>query len=228
MAAAILRPAGIKTIATSVAGPRWQEYLGQMADLCRDEADCFDFHPYGQRPDGFARPGWGFGDLRVSLIRAYELAGKPVICSELGVKIGDAGGEQQVADFLTAADATVAGLGPDICPYAAWFAWHDNVGAPAERGDQAFGLMSEHGYRRPAWDAFAALAGGDVTPDIDITLPKIVASSWIGDGLQKKLDELGWTATTDEHDETLRLVRAGDDLIVWDSAAGQAVPYRRS
>lgn len=156
-AARILRPYGIKTVATSVAGPQWQEYLEEMAALCREEADWFDLHGYGQRPDGWGRPGWGFGDLRAALSRAHELAGKPVIMSEYGVKIEDAGSEQAVADFMGAAAETIAALGPDVCPHAAWFAYHDGIGTASEQGPAAFGLVSADGRRRTAWQAFADL-----------------------------------------------------------------------
>lgn len=159
-AAPILHAAGIKIACTSVAGPNWQSYLAEVSALCRGEMDYADLHPYGQRPDGFMWRGWGFGDLRPAVIRAYELSERPVICSEIGIKIGEAGGEDGVSQFLAAADRTLAQLGPDVCPYAAWFAWHDGVGAPAERDDQAFGLMSEYGDRRAAWNAFAALNEG--------------------------------------------------------------------
>jgi hypothetical protein len=165
-AAAILRPAGIAVAATAVAGRTWQDYLAQMAALCRDDADYFDLHAYGQRPDGWGQPGWGFGDLRVALSRARELTGRPVIMSEYGVKIGDASGEGAVAELMQAADRTLRALGPDVCPLAAWFAWRDEIGAPAERGQAAFGLLEERtGRRRPAWQAFANInAQGGTVP----------------------------------------------------------------
>jgi hypothetical protein len=168
-AAAILRPAGIAVAATAVAGRTWQDYLAQMAALCRDDADYFDGHFYGQRPDGWGQPGWGFGDLRVALSRARELTGRPVIMSEYGVKLGDAGGEGAVAEFMQAADRTLRALGPDVCPLAAWFAWRDEIGAPAERGQAAFGLLEERtGRRRPAWRAFADInaQGGTVATHV--------------------------------------------------------------
>lgn len=157
-AAAILRPRGIQTIATSVAGRDWQSYLGRMAERCRSAADAFDLHPYGQRPDGWGAPGWMHGDLRVALSRAREIAQKPVICSEYGVKVGDAKGEAEVSAFLAAGAETVRRLGNDTCPLLAWFAWKDQVGAPSERGDAAFGLVAEDGRRRPAWQMFRAQA----------------------------------------------------------------------
>lgn len=155
-AAPILQPKGIKVVACSVAGPTWQTYLEEMATLCGDDADWFDLHPYGQRPDGWGQRPWMHGELRPALIRAVELSGKPVICSEIGVKIGDAGSEEEVAAWLTAAAKTVQQLGAETVPLAAWFAWHDAVGAPSERGQHAFGLLAEDGRQRPAWAAYRA------------------------------------------------------------------------
>lgn len=155
-ASRILRPAGIKVVGTSVAGPDWQGYLQRMSDLCRDDADWFDLHAYGQRPDGFKQPGWGHGDLRPSLIHAHQIAQRPVVMSEYGVKIQDAGNVNEVGSFLTAAVKTAQGLGNTICPAVAWFAWRDDIGTASEQGDAGFGLRTPSGRKRPAWDAFVA------------------------------------------------------------------------
>jgi hypothetical protein len=153
----ILTPAGIRTIIGSVAGPKWQEYLQAVAGYCRDAAHGAAFHPYGQRPDGFEQAGWGWGDMRPAVIRAYELAGLPIWLTEWGVKLSDAGGEQGQADYLRTGAATIAALGEAVAPMAAYFCWRDDVGAPSEQGPSAFGLMTTDGRRRPAWQAFAAL-----------------------------------------------------------------------
>lgn len=55
----------------------------------------------------------------------------------------------------------------------------------------------------------------------------------IGSGLRAKLDELGWTPTSDEHVTDAHIVWAKaadgtDACVFWDSANGIAVPYRRS
>lgn len=173
-AARWLHPVGVKVVATSVASGAWQEYLPLMSEACRTDradpstcqADWFDLHAYGQRPDGWGRPGWMFGDLRPALIRAYELAGnRPVIMSEYGVKLGDAGGPLAVADFLLAADSTIRALGDGVCPMASWFTYRDEVGAPSERGAAAFGLLSDQGARRPAWAAYRTVNSGGAMPD---------------------------------------------------------------
>ncbi len=216
-AASILRPYGIKTVATSVASRIWPGYLSEMADICRDDADWFDIHPYGQRPDGWGEPGWFHGDLRATLLRARDIAGKPVICSEIGVKLGDAGGEQAVADFMLAAAQTVELLGPQVCPSVAWFAWRDQVGGPHERGDHAFGLVAEDGRRRPAWYAFAALNPGEPAPE--------PLSQLVGHGIQTELDRRGWTASSGEY--AVPIARAGtpagqERLIIWDEDGASA------
>lgn len=159
-AAAILRPAGIQTIATSVAGPRWQDYLRELAGLLGDEVDAYDLHPYGQRPSGWGAPGWGWGDLRVAIGTAYDLTGgRPLIFSEYGVKVDDAGGEAEQASFLAAAAAEIASMGERVIPFWSWFAWADDIGTPEEQASGAgFGLVRADGSRRPSWQTYASLA----------------------------------------------------------------------
>jgi hypothetical protein len=179
----ILTPAGIRTIIGSVAGPKWQEYLQAVAGYCRDAAHGAAFHPYGQRPDGFEQAGWGWGDLRPAVIRAYELTGLPIWLTEWGVKLSDAGGEQGQADYLRTGAATIAALGEAVVPMAAYFCWRDDVGAPSEQGSSAFGLMTTDGRRRPAWQAFADInAQGDPMPS---------HTHDVGQGLLDWIKELG-------------------------------------
>lgn len=155
-ASGMLRNAGISPILSSVGGPKWQEWLGRAASLASDSIDGAAFHPYGQRPDNWRDVGWGHGDLRVALARAYELAKKPIWVTELGVKIGEAGGEQGQASYLGQGVSTCLASG--VVPHVTYFAWHDEVGAPDERDDSAFGLMSPSHYRRPAWFTFTFTA----------------------------------------------------------------------
>lgn len=161
-ASKILRPYGIKTIATSVVSERWGEYLQRMMDLCRDAVDYADIHAYGQIPDGWNPPStpWGFGRLSQTLTMARQIAGKPVIMSEIGVTIQGAGDMNGVAKYMLAVDETVKRLGVDVCPFASWFCWRDEIGKPGEEGEQGFGLRtmkSAGDIRRPAWSAFAAM-----------------------------------------------------------------------
>jgi hypothetical protein len=163
-ASPILRSAGIKCAPTSMGGPNWESYLTRVVELGRDAIDWVDLHPYGKRPDGWGQPGWGTGDLRPTLARAYQIARTPVMMSEYGVKIGEAGAGGGVPSFLRAAANTLAALGTDICPAAAWFCWRDDIGAPDERGPAAFGLRTVEGDARPAWDAFASLGHYEPPP----------------------------------------------------------------
>lgn len=159
----ILRKYGIKTVATSVVSPRWQEYLGRMADLCREDADWFDAHLYGKRPNGWKSPGWGTGELEESIRTARAIAQRPIIMSEIGITLESAGGESGVPAYMKAVDQTMRGmasrdLDTDVdttVSLYSWFAWYDEIGAPDERGPLAFGLRREDMSIRPAWQAFA-------------------------------------------------------------------------
>lgn len=185
---------GIKIIATSVAGPRWAEYLSGMADLCRDEADYFNIHPYGQRPENWGTYPWGHGELYDTIDHAWRIAGKPIFCTEIGVKVGDAGDEEKVSWWMKAAADTLKRLRSEgKLAEAAWFAWRDQVGAPWERGPQAFGLLREDGSRRPAWSTFSELArqepgtGGEETPVFTV-----------GIGVQEQMRRFDDEPATDE------------------------------
>jgi hypothetical protein len=163
----VLRPLGVPVIGTSVASGTWPQWLARYADGCRDVLTYACVHPYGQRPNGWGRPGWFHGELVDILRSAAAIAGVPVACTEYGVKIDDAGGPAEVASFLVAAERTVRGLGPSIVGPVAWFANRDQVGAPHEQGGQAFGLLAENGTRRPAWFAYANLPKEDTVDDDD-------------------------------------------------------------
>lgn len=155
----------IKTAATSLAGPQWQEYLNVMADLCRDDVDFFDMHPYGQRPSGWKdnlKNRWMHGELADVINTVSRVGQKPVIVTEYGVKIGDAGGEQEVANFMTAADKSLRDLG---VVYSSWFCYSDAVGSPGEVGDAAFGLVNENNIKRDAYFSFEDLNMTVVEPE---------------------------------------------------------------
>lgn len=188
-AASILRPRGIKVIATSVASAKWSEYLQRLADACRDEVDYFNIHPYGQRPEGWGTPPWAHGELAGTLSAARAFAGKPLLCTEIGVKVGDAGGEEQVAAWMQAAAQTIRDLGPGICAGASWFAWRDQIGAPYERGPHAFGLRREDGSPRPAWYRFSELPSSSQEP-----MPMFT----VGPGVLAEMAKTGDKPATDE------------------------------
>ena len=188
-AAAILRPRGIKVIGTSVASARWPEYLDRMARHCRDSVDWFTIHPYGQRPEGWGSPGWMHGDLAPTIRQAHAIAGRPIYCTEIGVKVGDAGGEDQVAWWMRAAAQTLLNVSPQVCAGGAWFAWRDQIGAPHERGQQAFGLRREDGSKRPAWGMFATLPSKRGLP-----MPQFT----VGPGVLEQMAKFGDAPATDE------------------------------
>lgn len=207
-----LRDAGIAVIPTSLAGPRWPEYLAALAPLCRDVVDYFDVHPYGQKPDGW-RPGpWFHGELKNVIRQASAIAGKPIICSEYGVKLGDAGGQDEVASFLVAADKTFRAFSPDVYGgFAAWFAWRDQVGMPHERGDAAFGLRNEEGVARAAWYAFAGLPKAAPRPSGPVT------SVWPDPIAPNARFVLGFRAWAEAEPE---LIGAPHDAREWGAALG--------
>ncbi len=202
----ILRAAGIPTCTTSVAGPRWVEYLTRMVAHCSPEQ--VDLHPYGFVWDGL--------ESKLSTF-ASRANGARLVCSEVGVNISDAGGEEQQAGWLREA----AGILDQWGVLGSWFAWHDKNGAPYERGAQAFGLRREDDSARPSWHSYAGL--NHATP---------ASEPVIGPGLQSELDRLGWTPTSGEHVTTYPLVWARtptdkEAVVVWDVDRQEAIPYRR-
>lgn len=154
VASMTLRSAGMKVVLSSVAGPNWPVYLETLASRTLGSADYACLHPYGQRAAGFPA-GWGFGELADAVATANSLSGLPVVLTEFGIKIGDAGGEQAQAEYVRKSAILLQALSVARCPFACYFAWRDDIGGPQERGDQAFGLRREDGSARPAWQEFA-------------------------------------------------------------------------
>jgi hypothetical protein len=167
----ILRAAGMASILTSVAGSSWQWYLEEMARQLRPgEVDYANLHPYGQRAAGFP-VGFGFGEMDWAVRKAHELSGLPVAITEWGIKIGDAGGEANQAEYIARVIALLNGM--DIVPFHALFAWSDRIGTAEEQGDQAFGLRRANGSQRPSWFAVQRAIGGQqpVPPPAPIRSP---------------------------------------------------------
>lgn len=162
-AAAHFGPHGIKTAATSLAGPRWQEYLAEMVDAGLDGVDYCAFHPYGQAVDGFPE-NWGFGDMETAVRHAAILARRPIAITESGIKIGNAGGEARHAEYVRRWVGLYRSLPESVCAFACFFAPHDILGTRDEQGDQSFGLIRANHTKRPAWDAFAE-ANRSAQPD---------------------------------------------------------------
>jgi hypothetical protein len=154
---------------TSLGGSAWPDYLTQMLKEC--DPDFVAFNPYGWVFDGL--------DAKLAQVRAVA-PGYDIKCSEVGAKLADVGGPagqatavQEAHDVLQAQNV----LG-------AWFAWHDLNGAPSERGDQAFGLVTENNQRRPAWYTYQKL--GQEQPPMPETHAHIV-----GPGVLAKMQTLG-------------------------------------
>jgi hypothetical protein len=173
----------VKVAPTSVAGPQWVHYLSIMADLCRDDVDYFDIHPYGQRPEGW-KDGqrWLHGDLKDVVNTVKTIGQKPVVFTEYGVKVRDAGNEKEVANFLYAVNNSIQTLDVSYC---AWFAYCDEIGAPHERGPDAFGLKSDKGVKRPAYITYAQIHASSVPTPIPEPPPPPL-QQWrgqVGDGL---------------------------------------------
>jgi hypothetical protein len=177
MARGHLEHHGMLTLMSSVAGGDWTGWLSDACQLSLGWYDGVCLHPYGQRPDGFRDESWMFGWLRDAVNAAHQIAQAPVYLTEWGVKIADAGGEDGQDEYLVKGVETIRSLGPSVVPFAAYFAWHDGVGAPHEQGTNAFGLRAHDGRQRPAWygfqDAMSVVNdGGDPSlpearPDMD-------------------------------------------------------------
>lgn len=173
-AAAILRPAGIPVYPTSLTSPRWTSYLRAVVDLCGDAIDGCAVNLYSQRPDAWGPMGWGSGDLRAAALQAVSIAGKPLVVPEIGVPVGDAGGEAGQGAFLQATARTFADLGPAVVRCWSWFAWIDQLGTPEEQAAGAgWGLRRADGSPRPAWSIFGTLASqyGPNTVPIPAPIP---------------------------------------------------------
>ncbi len=159
-AASILHPAGIKVAMSSVASGGWFEYLDEMARYCRGYADLADLHLYMKQINGVPddpnwQPAWE------AIVSARSLTGVPVICSEAGIKIDDAGGPNFQA-------AWAAGLGTLPADLVCYFAWSDGIGTAAEQGGQAFGARGPDGRAKPVWYTLQHLFGG---PTIQLSVP---------------------------------------------------------
>lgn len=219
-ASPLLRAAGMKVILTSVAGPNWVDYMRRLATATQGYADFSNLHGYGQRAAGFPQ-GWGFGELSDAIQTANEVSGLPVALTEGGIKVGDAGGVDGQAGYVRRWVSLVQSYSEARVPFGAYFAWRDDVGAPSERGDQAFGLRAEDGTPRPAWQAFAVAAGsGAVAPappaPIPPVTPPVVAPQEpqggpfrVGAGIEALAAARGWKIASTEdysqesHSETL-------------------------
>jgi hypothetical protein len=176
----ILREAGAETVSLLGAdgGRDWMTSLQDAARLL-SSADralvggaCFQ--PYGRNAHGF--PGFDHtrfehGEIDIAVQNAHDIIQLPIWATELGVTLRQAGGEAGQARYVRDAFELLGALPRSVLAAATYFCWHDAVGAPHQRGEQALGLRRDDledeeraGAPRAAWYAFAAAAGGTVRP----------------------------------------------------------------
>jgi len=171
-AAPILRAGGLKVILSSVASSHWQEYLEELADLAGGAADYACLHPY-QSALGDV-PGHNWEQLHDKVIRASRLARLPVVLTEAGIKVGDAGGPARHALWCKRLVEYAHSVPESICPFVCLFAWADAVGRADERGISGFGLRDEHDNKRPAWEAVRQALGGPILTPLPPMVPPAV------------------------------------------------------
>lgn len=168
----ICKEYGILGLLGSVASGDWVNQLAQASHLLDTiEAQVgykvvhgFAFHPYMsyvERTGSFVLPGHdqqpNSGWIRLSdkVKEAIQVCGgRACAVTEIGIKIGDVGGESNQATYVHGVfQDELALLSPSECMCMCYFAWCDQNGAPSERGDSAFGLIGEQGNLREAYRA---------------------------------------------------------------------------
>lgn len=174
---------GITCLLGSVAGPRWIARLREVASLLtsadRELLGGACFQPYRKNARGF--PGFDHlriehGEIDVAVQDAHTIVELPIWVTELGVRIGQAGGETGQARYLADAFELLGALPRDVLAAAVYRCWWDVVGAPHERGEHAYGLRREDPFDngldampRKVWHAFADAAGGTGVPPFVFT-----------------------------------------------------------
>lgn len=155
-AAPILRPAGIKVAMTGLASGSWPSYLADMAARCRGFADYADLHLYVKSIHRIPEdPGWQ--TAAAALAQAAEISGLPVIASEAGIKVQDAGGPTWQGRWAE-------GLGELQAELICYWCWHDKMASPGETGGSAFGARGLDGQAKPVWSVLQSLFRGPLAP----------------------------------------------------------------
>lgn len=195
---AICKEYGILGVLGSVASGTWKEQLAQAIARV-DEAEQrlgyraihgFAFHPYMsyvQRESGAptftvpsdvdGTPTDSWERLSDKVREAIRIAGgRSCAVTEIGIKVGDAGGLEQQSLYVHGVfQDELSQLSPLELLMATYFCWTDMNGAPDERGPNAFGLVSEGGSLRPAYNA--AIYQFQNTPVVDIPVARLIAES---------------------------------------------------
>lgn len=168
VSASLLLPQ-IQVLLGSVASEHWIASLERASFLLSQrehQVAGVCLHPYGQRADGFPSD-WGFGEISEAVRFAHAVSGLPVWLTEFGIKLADAGGLVGQARYLQKAFTVLKALDSGVLAVACYFCWRDDVGAPHEQGDQAFGLRDRDGKPRGAWHFYAFVAEGTGEPGCD-------------------------------------------------------------
>jgi hypothetical protein len=155
-AAPHLRAANMKVIAPAVASGRWFDYLRDMTAELGNAADYQAFHPYGKKIDNHP-PHAEWGELAETIAQAREIAGRPLALTELGVKVGEAGGPEGQAEYVRRLFGLMAQQPPGAVGLFCYFAWKDGIEIP---GEGAFGLVEASGRWREACRTFQRACGG--------------------------------------------------------------------
>lgn len=189
-AAPILRPAGIKVAMSSVASGSWPTYLAEMSRLCQGSADYSDLHLYVKRLNGVPNnPDWQTAEA--ALVQAHNLSGLPVISSEAGIKIDDAGGLDQQAKWA-------AGLGGLPAELVCFWCWHDRMASPGETGGQAFGARGLDGKQKPVWSTLQSLFRESTPVPIPTPEPPPADQFVVGTGMRALMAKRGDIPASDE------------------------------
>lgn len=234
-AAPLLKKMGLPTILSSVAGSDWVNWLKRAATLARGAIDGVALHPYGAAADGYPTPSYATGDLAQKITTAAEVSGCPVWVTEMGVKLGEIGGEERAAEWIRRAFGVVESL--PHCVAGCLFAYHDANGAPTERGHHAFGLIADETEKpRSGYFAFAALTSkrAYIEPNgaspVPVPPPPKPEPYYVGDGVRKYIAAKKLTLVGNElyFTREASATPTKEGLVFWVQGEGKArlVPWQ--
>lgn len=244
----ICKQYGILGMLGSVASSDWK---AQLASACAvlDAADKklgyasvhgFCFHPYVsyvQRDStlsqdrfvvptkGGLQPDDGWERLSDKVREAIAIAGgRPCAITELGIKVGDAGGPDQQALYVHGAfQDELSQFSAAQLVMATYFCWTDANGSPGESGANAFGLVAADGSLRPAYNAFTYQMQNAPTVDVPVSdwLAASKAPTTAPQGSQQPSTTQGSTSTAPPASRTLTAAQAHE--MRWQSIVPNAV-----
>jgi hypothetical protein len=141
-----IRPRSSRPIVSGGLASGDPRYLGAARDAVGGlTVDAVAVHPYGQRaPDGWPRPGWGFGDMS-DLFDRYLTFGLPLWVSEIGTE-----DESVQAPYLDNVYRLARDGYRERVETVFWFCWSDGMVPP-------FGVLRTSGEPKPAYDRYDAL-----------------------------------------------------------------------